>query len=221
VDLHHEGNPPSNPALLALLANDFAAHQFDVRYFLRELALSQTYQRSSEPPSGVEKGEPESFAAALLKPLSPEQLAWGIMQATGLIDAERAALGKKAAADKLHARLEGNVTAFVRVFGSLPGTPQDQGFLATTEQALFVANGKQVRDWLAPRAGNLANRLSKLPSADAVAEELFLSVLTRLPTAEERKDVVEFLKVPDKERPAALGELAWALLASTEFRFNH
>jgi len=56
LDMDHPANPPSHPELLNLLADDLAAHRFDVRYFLRELALSQVYQRSSELPPGVKAG---------------------------------------------------------------------------------------------------------------------------------------------------------------------
>jgi hypothetical protein len=63
----------------------------------------------------------------------------------------------------------------------------------------------------------LLDRLSKLSQADAVAEELFLSVLTRRPTDEERKDVAAYLQGHAENRTAALGDLAWALLTSAEF----
>src|SRR5262249_36098869 len=158
------------------LADEFAAMKFDVRAFLRELALSQAYQRSSVPPAGVE-AEPERFLVALLKPLTPEQLAWGMMQATGLTDAERLALGDKATEAALRAKLVGNEGPFVAAFGARPGQPEGQSFEATLEQALFLRNGALIRGWLAPRAGNLTDRLGKLNDADAVAEELFLSVL--------------------------------------------
>jgi len=46
-------------------------------------------------------------------------------------------------------------------------------------------------------------------------------VLTRRPAEDEAKDVFEYLKGRDKDRPMALQELVWALLASAEFRFNH
>ena len=55
----------------------------------------------------------------------------------------------------------------------------------------------------------------------AVAEELYLSVLTRRPDAEERKEVAAFLAPRSHDRAAALQGLAWALLASTEFCVNH
>src|SRR5439155_17953212 len=142
------------------------------------------------------------------------------MQATGLTDAERKALGKNLNEATLHARLAGNVAAFVATFGSGPGHPENQSFLPTLDQTLFLANGGVVRGWLAPRAGSLVDRLAALKD-DQVAEELYLSVLTRLPNADERREVADYLKSRSAERSAAFQELAWALLASAEFRFNH
>jgi hypothetical protein len=219
LDLDHSANPPSHPELLAMLADDIAARKFDMRGFLRELALSQTYQRSSELPSGIKEAAPTSYTVALLKPLTPEQLAWSIMQATGLTDAERQSLGKNATEAALYARLAGNVTPFVKTFGNPPGKPQE--FDARLDQALFLANGPTVRGWLNPRPGNLIDRLGRLTNADALAEELYLSVFTRLPSNEERKEAADFLASHAQNRTAALQDMAWALLASAEFRFNH
>lgn len=50
-DFHHASNPPSHPQLLDLLADEFAAMNFDLRKFLREVALSNTYQRQFMMPA--------------------------------------------------------------------------------------------------------------------------------------------------------------------------
>jgi hypothetical protein len=220
LDMDHSANPPSHPELLSLLADEFAAVKFDIRAILRELALTRTYQRSSELPASLKEAPPTSYLTAHLKPLTPEQLAWATMQAAGLTDAERLALGKNANEANLYARLSGNVAPFVKTFGSQPGVPQ-QGFQATLDQALYLANGGTVRGWLTPRAGNLTDRLTRLKDTKAVAEELYLDVLTRLPGADESEEVAKYLQGRDKDRPAAVEEMAWALLASAEFRFNH
>ncbi len=212
LDMDHPGNPPSHPELLDLLAEDIAARKFDMRGFLRELALSETYQRGSELPAGAEAKEAPLYAAAVVKPLTPEQLAWSLMEATGLIETNR--LGKKPTEAVLYARLVGNVTPFVRTFGSPAGAAQ--GFDARMEQALFLANGPTVRSWLVNRPASLVGRLAKLSGA-ALADELYLSIFTRLPDDEERRETAEFLA----RRPGAYADLAWALLASAEFRFNH
>jgi hypothetical protein len=220
LDMHHSDNPPSHPELLARLTEEMARRQLDVRWFLRELMLSETYQRSSELPSDVASVPPDTFAVARLKPLSPEQIAWSLMQATGLADAERLSLGDKLTEQTLHDRLAGNVPPFVNTFGGVPGQPQPD-FQATIDQALFLANGPMVRGWLAPRRGNLMDRLSAIQPVNELADELFLSILTRRPTGEERPEVGEYLKGRDADRAATIAELCWALMASTEFRFNH
>src|SRR5207247_110739 len=123
-------------------------------------------------------------------------------------------MGKKQNAALLQARLAPNVAVFVRAFGGPAG--KAESFDARMDQALFLANGPTVRSWLVNRPGSLVGWLAKL-SGSALADELYLSVFTRLPDDEERRDVADFLA----QRPGAYADLAWALLASTEFRFNH
>src|SRR4051794_21717224 len=53
VDWQNPENPPSNPELLKLLSTQIAAMKFDMRVFLRELALTNAYQRSFTPPADV------------------------------------------------------------------------------------------------------------------------------------------------------------------------
>lgn len=51
LELHHSDNPPSHPVILDLLAREFREHGCDVRYILREIALTKTYARACELPS--------------------------------------------------------------------------------------------------------------------------------------------------------------------------
>jgi len=50
VDLAHAENPPTYPQLLDLLADELVTCGFDLRYMLREIGLTQTYQRSIDLP---------------------------------------------------------------------------------------------------------------------------------------------------------------------------
>ena len=219
LDQDHSGNPPSHPELLDLLADEFAAHKFDVKWLLREIALSKTYQRSSAATPGAKELGQDRFAVALLKPLSPEQLAYAVLQATGFADAERLALGGNPDDAALHARLAPQAAPFANVFGTTPGQPEEK-FAATLDQTLFLKHGGTIRNLIAQRPGSLLDRAMKLDNPDAVADELFVSVLTRLPAPDERTDVVAALKA-SPDRRAALAEIVWALIASAEFRFNH
>ena len=212
VDLDHAANPPSHPELLDLLAKEFASHKFDVKWLLREIALSQTYQRSSELPSGVSEPAADRYLVAVLKPLSAEQLAYASAQAMGAVQ-------KDAAMTTPASNAAGVLPAFRNMFGGQPGQP-DTGATTNLDQTLFLKFGGTVRGMISPRGGSLTDRLTKLSDANALADELFVSVFSRLPTADEKRDVAEALKAgPD--RVTAIQELVWALLASAEFRFNH
>lgn len=220
LDMQHGGNPPSHPALLDLLGKRFAAMNFDIKAFLRELAVSETYQRSSELPEGVDVMPPEYFAVAPLKPLSAEQLAIAALQATGISDVYRASLGPALNEAALYEKLAGNLAPFVNVFAGQAGQPE-QDFQATLEQTLFIANGGVLRSWIAPQPGNLADRLSRVNEPAAVAEQLYLCVLSRQPAADEVAELTAYLQAKAADRPAAIQEWIWGLLASDEFRFNH
>ncbi|MEX2174103.1 MAG: DUF1549 domain-containing protein [Pirellulaceae bacterium] len=175
-----------------------------------------------------------------LRPLSCEQFTRGLMQATGVLnrqdEAARAALEKKPPAELTKAAeteragvlarlveqrafdaLRKDLATFVNLYGALPG----DDFQATVNQALFFGNGSQVQDYLKPSDNNLADRLTKMEDPAALADELYLSVLTRLPTQDEKDDLAAYLQPRPDDRSAAIGELLWALVSSNEFRFNH
>jgi hypothetical protein len=219
VDWDHGGNPPSHPELLNLLAAEFVGHKYDVKWLIREMALSKTYQRSSEAANGTTDLPADRYLTAILKPLGPEQLGYALLQATGQTDAERTSLGPKGTEAQLDARLMPRVTVFRGMFSRQPGESQD-GFSATLDQTLFMKFNPTIRGMIAVRPGDLADRLAKLTDPDALADELFVSVFSRKPTADERKDVADALK-GTKDRTVAITELVWAMVASAEFRFNH
>lgn len=181
-----------------------------------------------------------SFAATGLTPLMPEQLCWSVMQAAGVLDAERvhAAIewdaknplsdadkarsakqaGRTAAIERLfREKIRGHEDQYVRSFGGAPASPQTD-FFATPEQALYFENAGVLRSW----AGGLAGRIAALPDAKAMAEELYLSTLTRLPAEAEITDLSAAVAArPPEKKTEALADFAWALLTSTEFRFAH
>ena len=212
LDLHHSKNPPSHPDLLKALANEFTLHHFDIKWLLREISLSQAYQRSSLLPEGQEAPAPETFWVGLEKRLSAEQLLWSMLEATGQRE-------QVAASKDTNTGLEALRAKFVKAFANPAREPEDD-FAPSLKAALFVLNDDAVLSLLTPRPGNLADRLAKLPD-DKVAEELYLSILTRLPSIEEKAEVAKYLTSHASRKPTALGHLMWALLASSEFAANH
>lgn len=235
VDMLHSENPPSHPALLELLAEDLAEHHYDLRYLLRELALTKTYQRSSQYRDGAEDVSDDRFAVALLKPLSPEQLAWSMMQATALTEVTLDGLKAKhvkADADHgpeqienplwleetLHDALKSQVDTFVSFFG-VAGIQTSQ-FDASANQALFLRNGALLQSWLEPSGQRLTAHLKTLDAAQLI-DEVYFSVFSRPPDAEEIQQVTQFLAEQHENPDAAIRQLVWAALSSAEFRFNH
>jgi Protein of unknown function (DUF1553)/Protein of unknown function (DUF1549) len=222
VEYDHEGNPPSHAELLKLLADELIAHNYDLRWLTREILLSETYQRSSAVPPGARAPDPAWFAVAAVRPLSPEQFAWSLLEATGQLGAERKALGAKFTEAALQAKLAPQIATFASLFGGQPGDPSNsQDFEATLDQTLFLRNGGVVRTWLTPNGDNLTGRLLKLKDAAAIGEELYLAALGRRPTVEEQSLIASYLERHTADRAATMPELAWALLSSAEFRFNH
>ncbi len=220
IDLHHAGNAPSHPELLDQLAERFAADGFLLKPFFREIALSETYQRSSIPPTPGQQLPPETFAQGAVRMMSPEQLGVALMEATGLNNSQRVSLKDPADETPLLDFQNANLKPFVDLYGRPMGQPEHD-YDSSLFQALFLANGSTVLDWIKPRPTSLAERLNSLATPEAISDELYLSVYTRKPTTEETAAVAEYLQDRMADRADALQELIWASLAAVEFRFNH
>lgn len=209
LDQRHGANPPSHPELLQKLADDIQARKFDMKSFLRDVAKSETYARSSRwPTTGAEKRPAaDTYAAATAKPMSAEQMYHSVVTASGPHPAESMKL------DELRAK-------FVKALANPPKEPE-LDFAPSVKAALFLMNDNSVLTLFVPAEKNLAARLAATKDADAAADELYLSVLSRRPTADERTEVAELLKKHADRRTEVLGQLAWALVSSTEFCLNH
>lgn len=232
LELHHQENPASHPELLKQLADDFATHKFDVKYLLREIALSATYQRSSHLPDGVAAVDfaPTTYRIFTPKPLAPEQLAWSMLRATGNLAAfEKVELPKKSDFgwyNYINGRIAsppGNVPdtldLFMGVFGNPPGEPEVD-FTPSMGQALFVLNERLVLQWLEPRDGNLVHRVKSLADRQEAVRHIYMTVLSRPPADSESAIALEFLTAMGHPTDQTWADLAWALLASDEFRMN-
>jgi hypothetical protein len=183
------------------------------------------------------------FTVVSLKPLTPEQLCWTVFRVTGVYDrywqSEVAEFDKtKPLSDddrrdpaqlaarnveleqRTYDKLKGNVGTFVAFYGAGAGQPQAD-FFATADQALFAANGGAMNSWVAPASDNVTERVAKQNDLRAAAEELYLGVLTRFPSEQEKADVVSYLSGRGSDKAVAAQELVWGLMNSAEFRFNH
>jgi hypothetical protein len=119
----------------------------------------------------------------------------------------------------VYAKLAPSAAVFIRTFSSSKGEIQED-FSATLDQTLFVKHNAAIRNLITKRTGSLLDRLEATKETKPLIDELFLSVFTRFPTQEEQSDIAEL--IPEgPNRSAMLTEIVWAMLTSTEFRFNH
>lgn len=197
----------------------------------------------AEAVDSLTKSWSEEFSLAALQPLSPEQMCWSMLKATGVYDrtwaAEAAALEtesplseeasqdpaalaarERAVEQRTYDKLKGNVAAFVSVYGAGAGQPQTD-FFATADQALYAANGGSILSWAAAAGDNVTARVANAADPQQGIQELYLAVLSRMPTADEVSDATNYLASRPDDKPAAAQELVWGLLTSVEFRFNH
>lgn len=244
LDMDHSDNPPSHPEVLEALTEEFVACGYDVKRILRAIANTRAYQRSSVPADHLSDDDlsPERYAVAPIAPLAAEPFGWSVMRALGIVESYRsaaeseierdprlkaifeampegegAALRARMVAERVHDRLSPSLGTFHNVFGAAPGQPQDASD-PTVQQALLLLNGEPVKSWL----GTIAAQLAPIEDLDKLAEALHSRILSRPPDEQERAATREFLENRTGEaRTAALKQLAWALLASAEFRHRH
>jgi hypothetical protein len=215
VDNMSESNSASHPALLDALASDFVAHKFDVQWLIREIVNSHAYQLAAT--GDVSDAMPLSFERARTRPLSAEELleSWRVATRYDRLAEQQ---NKKEA----QGRFSGVSFDYVRRFFGEPnnGVGDFQGGL---HEHLYLNNGELGR-LTTPEKGGLCDEL--MTSADewpAKVERLYLSILSRRPSAEEQARFVEYITSEKESRNQTerLREAMWVLMTCSEFRFNH
>jgi Protein of unknown function (DUF1549)/Protein of unknown function (DUF1553) len=204
-----QGNPSSHPELLVLLATQFAAHDFDLKYLIEAVMLSKPYHLSSRQ-THASQADPSAFGRMRVRGLSPEQLFDSLVLAGG---------GKDDAAEYDARSLRAK---FLRRFPNQGKRSEQQ---TSIPQALHLMNGKLVADATSlEHDTNLAAIAgAKTARTPRKVEQLFLVALSRKPTAAESARLVEYVDGggPHKNPARALRDVFWALLESSEFSLNH
>lgn len=216
VDDLSDQNPPSHPELLDLLAKEFVAHDYDVKYLIRAITFSKTYQLSSGSPEGKEKEkyDPRLFARMNLKGLTGEQLHDSIMIAT---DTSIAAPARNMGFGQVNdARGD-----FVNRFAKQDNRTE---YHTSILQALTMMNGKIIEDATNPEKCNTLKKIIEEPlTTSQRVESIYMAILTRKPRPEELRHFTKYVDSggPKKDSKQALGDVFWALLNSGEFLLNH
>ncbi len=217
VDDFRELNPPTHPGLMKLLANEFAASGFDVKHLIRCVCNSEAYQRTSRVPPGTD----EPTVSALTANFGRVPLR--VMTADVLFDSLKLAYGDP----KLDLRAidpkDGNASGesapvadpyleFLRRFGTNKEDATD--FTHGIPQMLAMINHPRLL--AGSKALDARLKAKPAPDSDAVVEWLYLSTLSRRPTAGEKADADRYLKKAADPAKGYNGIL-WMLVNRTEF----
>lgn len=211
---------PSHPELLDLLAHEFAAHRFDVKFLIRSVTASRAYQLTSAAADSSAAPARELFARMPLRGLTPEQIFDSLAMATGYRDSGGEGYLAEIIGGPRTARSE-----FLTRFANQPerATEAQTSIL----QALALMNGKMVA---AATSLQQSETLSAVVEASFVTPEeqietLYLAALSRKPEPKEVSRAVQFLRDAGKRGKSpgseALADVFWALLNSPEFIVNH
>ena len=209
------------PPALAILADDFAMHGFDVQRLVRLIAASEVFRLDSRanPTFAGHEITPEHEAAWAVFPLRrlrSEQVAGAIEQATSLetLDADTHLL--------VRLRVLIEEKQFTERFGDA-GEAELTDAGGTIPQRLLMANGAIVRNRTSNNPlFNASARIALLAAGDREAVEVaYLAVLSRRPTQPETQHFIARMAGVAKARAARLEDLCWALINSVEFSWNH
>jgi hypothetical protein len=213
VDDMHDGNRPSHPQLLADLSAQFAANSFDVKYLIRAVCNSETYQRTSKPTDSNQDAGPELFARMAVKVLTPEQLFDSLAEVVGAPGQVNLPRRQGAAAARFR-----NITPralFVLFFkGDENADPTE--YQAGIPQVLRMMNSPQLNN-----ASMLNPILKAGKTPEQVVEHLYLATLSRRPTRHELDRTLSLVRKYSDEPRQAYGDVLWVLLNSSEFTLNH
>ncbi|MBC8350442.1 MAG: DUF1553 domain-containing protein [Planctomycetes bacterium] len=212
-------NPASNPELLDYLANEFVQSGYDMKAMFRLILNSRTYQLSATP-NQWNKHDRIHFSYYHLKRLTAEQLAGAITQVTGIHEKYSGLpLGTRATQlPDVSMRSE-----FLDLFGRPKrATPVESERTCDTHigQSLQMISSEYMANKLRDNNGHAAKLAASDKPAAAVVDELYLIALSRFPTDAERQ-VILAQPITDIQRREKFEDLAWVLMNTKEFLFNH
>jgi hypothetical protein len=211
VDDMHEGNVPSHPEVLNLLAEQFVAGGYDLKNLYRTLCLTETYQRTSKPVEGNKDAAPALFSRMAIKVMTGEQLYDSLVLVNGAQRGGPPAGRPNAPPGRGPGNPRANFVAFFNLEDGADPTEYQSGI----PQTLRLMNSAQTNN------SQLVNEVSRGSSEPNKAiEKLYLSTLARRPSAQETEKMLAHVQKTGDNRKA-YSDILWVLINTSEFTLNH
>jgi hypothetical protein len=215
VDDFSDANPASHPELLDYLAQEFAAHEFDLKFLIQAITATKAYRLSSEQTHDSQ-ADPQHFAKMSVQGLTPNQLYDSLAQATGT------PLSFQSANPFIFGG-QNEESLFQETFDDSGTTLTDRE--TTILQALALMNGQLTSAATDLNQSRTLSAVATAPflSTEGKIEALYLAALSRKPKEAELKPLKAYIESggPANNQNQALADVFWALLNSSEFMLNH
>jgi len=213
-------NPASHPELLDELAKDFEASGFDLKHLIRVICRSQTYGLSSVPNQYNQKDR-NAFSRYPTKRLQAEVLHDAIH---GLTGAPASFGGLPAGTRAIELPDESFSSTFLELFGKprrVSSCECERASEASLGQSLHLLNSSEVMDMIGVKGGRVEALSAETRPDEERVRDLYLLAFSREPDAEEKTIALGYLNAPSRDKKKAYEDLAWALINTKEFQFNH
>jgi hypothetical protein len=220
VDDVRATNPPTNPELLDALAKHLTENKYDLKALIRVVVLSRTYQLSSTPNATNESDE-QNYSRALFKRPPAEVLYDMVCQTTGVPERFDGMPPGTRAVQLWDSKAS---HYFLKVFGRperVSACECERNHEPSVAQVLHLLNSPEIHAKISHDAGFVAKLVKRETDDERLVEELYLNFYSRTPNEKEKKIALAYLSAHKDNRREAAEDLAWALLNSLEFVFNH
>lgn len=208
-------NPPTNPALLDALANEFQSSGYDLKHLIKTIVLSRVYSHSSSPSVSGES-DLLNYSRHYRKRLRAEVLMDAIADATET-PSEIPGMPPETRASQVWTTRVSSV--FLDTFGR-PNENQDPPCErtpdATVSQSLHLMNSPQLEGRIRSDGCRATRLASSEMSPREIVDELYLAIYTRYPTDVERAYVVGLIESAENRR-RVIEDLMWAMINTPEF----
>ena len=212
-------NPPTNPALLDALSQHFRDSGFDYRRLVKTILMSATYQRSPDVNRTNERDE-QNYSRYLFKQLEAEVMLDAISQVTGRMEKFE---GVPAGSRAIELWDSSVPNYFLKVFGRpvrATACECERVSEPTISQVLHVLNSPEIQKKLSHQDGRIRSIAVDFADNKKAVQEIYLTCFARYPTSDELAAAVEYLEQTD-DRQTGLEDVAWSVMNSLEFLFNH